>query len=139
MKEKIFMKHIFTDYYLFEQFRPNSALTVVAKYGNYAFFENGQFSTLRLSLGELQGLYLFNSETGKIKLKNAFGEDLAFRVWQENSQDEIFGIMNKSMNRFEFFINNHLKKSAPIIFNLISDQELIAEVDLMRIRAFSLS
>lgn len=133
------MKHFFTDYYSFEQRRNNSAYLLMNKYGNYPLFENDTGELDNLHFEELCGLCLFKIEGGKIRLKNAFGKDICFRVSTADKRDQFYMLIRNDYQKIEIFINDHTKKSAPIISHLITDEDLLSEINLMRIRAFSLS
>lgn len=133
------MTNLFTDYYSFEQRRNNSAYLLMNKYGSYQLFEKVKIEPEEFHLNEMCGLRLIYSEVGKIKIKNSFGDDFGFIMRLENSHDQIFVLLNKSRSKIELFINDNKKQSKALIFHLVSDDELLNEVNLMRLRSFSLS
>lgn len=133
------LTNLFTDYYSYEQRRNNSAYLLMNKYGHYPLLENDICLLDNLHFEELCGLRLIKIERGKIRLKNSFGKDICFRVSTVDNRDQFYMLIRNDYQKIEIFINDHTKKSAPIISHLITDEDLMSEINLMRLRAFSLS
>jgi len=132
------MKNFFTDYYMYKK-SERGMMQLLTKYGNYSIFENINPEADFLENMVISKMCLNATKEGRIRLRNPFDGDLFGSCRIRKCNDEIIALLNYNNQTLEFFINDYNKSSNALIIDLATKEELYAEFDKMRLRAFSLS
>lgn len=134
------MKHFFNHYYLFTELRRKAnVLTLISKYGYYEPLENAKISPDKLEKIRISDVTLFKQGSGKIRLLNPFFNEVFALGQIANCNDDILIVANYNKKTVELFICDYTKDGNAFIVDLTTKEELLAEVNLMRQRAFSMS
>jgi len=132
------MNQVFSDYYLFQK-SAGGKFYLMCQYGNYEPLDNVAKTAENLDDLRIEYLFLKNLKRSQISLKSFFWEDILGVCHFKNDQNEIVFNLCPKRQTIEFFINDPQKESRALILELITREELFAEVNYMRLRAYSVS
>lgn len=133
------MKNLFSAYYKYSYLKPSS-LSLTSQYGYYAPIEDDNFEPDSFDKIEFKEFALMRSNTGKFRLTNVFFGDFVGLTNLRNYPNHLIVINFNSHNKtVELFIPDKKNLEAEFSIHFSTEEQLLAEMALMRLQAFCFS